>query len=925
MHAILFDAGPIIVSAVIAAAICLHVARGIHKAGVERYGGRILIFSAVINTGIVVLMLLLLGAMGLRGVLTPGGFHVLGLAVALFLLILPIRAIWIYASAPGRIMRQSGVTPLGAKEDRMEISAVVEVMGIQAPRILSSPLHRTPFVFGLSSRTACIVIPDTWSSVEANNRHVMLCHELAHIRNSDVGFMTWSFAFLHDLKWLLLLSPVVMLASLFSRQEYLPRAAVLYVACLLILWLLTNTVVRSRELLADSTVAMLIDSGKIARTFDEMLLAPSTGLRHSDTDSPDTILRIRSWLMDKAMFSMKARFWKAVARLTELAVPTHPPVSARLAAIHNRHSASADASRVRGTEAFWVGLTLGFLGVLIALGGFWTGKFLLGWEDDEQIVLLSYDCWGSIGPLLAAFIALFFALPAWSSLHPHVPAGRNLAHLLARSLYGLLGACCVQPFILLGGWSHIEIKVLLVLSIFWVLVTLVMGIVVEIVMLSLWLILRYKQRNFYADLSSILYSFGIGLLAILGYFTYGLVLLLGTRVFTGGCIIMGFLAGLFVFLLVTRDSRGCRTEQYMVLSLLSAGIRLEGSTYKRWSPLVGSLHMIVLCLVPAGVTSAIIHVLWYRSFGHIGNLVAAAIVLLLGCGIFVILDWQWPKRLHETGRQKICALLESQAFLRSEIPMESSRSIDRILRGIQIQVNISGRLATMTTDSMADLSFLASQRVGSGLRILEQARQWATECEARGGFGIWPRSGPRLSSTYQCLQILQETGGIQLADPNHHVLWILGLRTSDGSFRGPWSYRPKWEDTFFAVASLAILCSNLDGEARAKCLDYVRQTLVSEGIEKGQLDAVRYCLATAEILGGLDEEMANSAGQWLSLELDKLLLTNVAHNAENIHHAVYAYHILKERGISLFHPEQIGLLADRIAAALEAELASLRI
>jgi hypothetical protein len=83
---------------------------------------------------------------------------------------------------------------------------------------------------------------------------------------------------------------------------------------LLILWFLTNAVVRSRELLADATVAMLTDSGKIVRTFDEILLAPETGLCLGDTDSPGMILRIRSWLTDKAMFSKHATFWKVMAQ-----------------------------------------------------------------------------------------------------------------------------------------------------------------------------------------------------------------------------------------------------------------------------------------------------------------------------------------------------------------------------------------------------------------------------------------------------------------------------------------------------------------------------------------------------------------------------------------------------------------------------------
>lgn len=101
--------------------------------------------------------------------------------------------------------------------------------------------------------------------------------------------------------------------------------------------------------------------------------------------------------------------------------------------------------------------------------------------------------------------------------------------------------------------------------------------------------------------------------------------------------------------------------------------------------------------------------------------------------------------------------------------------------------------------------------------------------------------------------------------------------------------------------------------------------MIRKGIEERQLDAFYFCLATVHALRGLDEEIVVTANQWLSAELDRLLLTNVAHNAENVHHAVCAYHILKERGISLSHPEQMDLLADRIAAALEAELAALRI
>ncbi len=922
----LFDALPLLVSTAVAAWIGLHVARSIHSAGVEHYSGRILILAAITNTAIVALMLLLLSAAALRTALTPGGFHVADLTLGILLLILPVRAVWNYIKTPVRIIRPLGLTPIRIKEHRIEVAAVASAMGGAEPSILSSPRCRMPFVFGRDSKHTHLALPDTWNTVDASSRFIMLCHELAHIRNRDVGFLTWSAAFLNDLKWALLLSPIVMALSLLGGQAHLPRAAVLYVACLLILWILTNTVVRSRELLADATVAMLIDSGEIARTLDEILLAPETGLHLRDTGSSGVISRITDWVADKAMFSRHAAFWKPMARFAEMALATHPSVSVRRQAIHRGRTATADSVVDKG-QAFWAGLTLGVLAVLIALGGFWTGKYILGWDDDEQIVLLSYRCWGSIAPLAATFIALFFVLPAWSALRPHVPTGRNLARFLVQYLYGFLGACCVLPLILLGGWSQIEIRMLSVLSIMWVLVVLTTGLVINIVMLSLWLSLRYRRRSFLINLAWILYSCGMGIVAIFCYFACGLVLMSGGQTLAGGSLVFGLLIGLAIFMATSKESGVSGRDQYMVIASPQVLIALEGRAYRRWSPLAGSLHMIGMCLVPATVVSAVIYKVANRTLGHIEDPTTAVILLLLllGCSIFLFLDRRWPRRMHQVCRQKICALVEAQILVENGLSAKSSRSLDRVMEILHVQYDRRRSFGVTITHKVFELAVLVSYSERSGHWIRQHARQWALDCETSAGFGVWPSSGPRLSSTYQCLQVLQKTGGIQLSDPNHHVAWIRGLQTSDGSFRGPWSHRPRWEDTFHAVAALNMLGSVLDSAAKDRCLEWVGRTLTREGMDKGQLDAFHHCLAAADALQGMDEDLLRTASRWLSLELDRLLLTHVAHNAENIHHAVCAYHVLRERGASVSHPEQIALLAERINDALEAELAALRI
>lgn len=178
-----YTVGALLISVAISALIGLHVARGIHKAGAERYAGRILILAAITNTAIVALMLLLLSAMTLRGVVTPVGFRVMDLAVVLLLLLVPVRATWNYVKAPARIMRRFGLTPVGIDDYPLDVFAVAALMEIPAPRILSSPRCRTPFVFGRNSRQVQLAVPDTWSDVDASSRYIMLCHELAHIRN----------------------------------------------------------------------------------------------------------------------------------------------------------------------------------------------------------------------------------------------------------------------------------------------------------------------------------------------------------------------------------------------------------------------------------------------------------------------------------------------------------------------------------------------------------------------------------------------------------------------------------------------------------------------------------------------------------------------------------------------------------------------
>lgn len=64
--------------------------------------------------------------------------------------------------------------------------------------------------------------------------------------------------------------------------------------------------------------------------------------------------------------------------------------------------------------------------------------------------------------------------------------------------------------------------------------------------------------------------------------------------------------------------------------------------------------------------------------------------------------------------------------------------------------------------------------------------------------------------------------------------------------------------------------------------------------------------------------------KWLQVTFEKLLLTNIGLNYENVHHAVMTYHILNQITPHTSMSPKIELLKERIQSALDAELADIR-
>lgn len=201
-------------------------------------------------------------------------------------------------------------------------------------------------------------------------------HELSHIRNHDVGFLAWSNACLRDLRLLFVLFPILIIYGYAFGYSHTIPSICLYLACSFILFVMLRYVIRKRELLADLTAAMLIESGKVKdviisqeihTAMPNMSSRRQTKLKFAD--------KIQRWLSDKAMFSKSQKPWKLLLAVFDFFNLLHPATSGRVNTINSQNIIAQQPNSSLG-ESLWAGVSLGFLGVIIALYGNWLAAFI---------------------------------------------------------------------------------------------------------------------------------------------------------------------------------------------------------------------------------------------------------------------------------------------------------------------------------------------------------------------------------------------------------------------------------------------------------------------------------------------------------------------------------------------------------------------
>ena len=296
-------------------------------------------------------------------------------------------------------------------------------------------------------------------------------------------------------------------------------------------------------------------------------------------------------------------------------------------------------------------------------------------------------------------------------------------------------------------------------------------------------------------------------------------------------------------------------------------------------------------------------------------------LIIIGCILLVLIQLSERGKARIARRPKIHRLFHSLKLLSKPQFAENLNNIASVVNSYGLQDRkVLNRPANLTTGDIYEIYHLTKETCPE---LSERTIEWTQQCQQSGGFGLWPQSSPRLISTYQALSILKGNNQLDTVNSSEHISWIKSLRQQDGSFKGPWSKRNVWENTFFAVKSLNILKASLEADQAERCRQWCHCVL-QDGIAKDQPDSVYYSVTALEALDQVDEDTIHMTSNWLFEKIEKLLLANIGLNYENTHFVVMTYDILNQISPLTSMAPQIELLTDRIQTALDAELADIR-
>lgn len=797
------------------------------------------------------------------------------------------------------------------------------------PKVLFSAYENIPpATFGGGSANMNMVLPANFSQIIseatelAGHREAttslaefVLLHELSHIKNGDVLFLSWASCFLSSFK-LWLLPYCTLTVILMFWMEVIPWVAPLIARNVFFLafscvnfgafYLLILSVSRQREFLADARASVFLKTVELGlltgsrlnsrvRSVLKTLLSYITRLALATDLYTQMRMGSRLRILPKVVsFSGTgdSKTWRK--GFLGWLFATHPSANERVEALsHQKYVGTLNYVPSFGSSA-WIGV----VAILLYIGG----PLFLGTCSYGRTSSITDEINNYLTAAAVLFMALSFSLPFRNAFNYLPQLGTYIWHVFIKYLsctIFMIFTNLILTFITVaialamtepsgaGDFFRFTLTYSLLLSGCGALVSFLFAMAI-----GTGLILEKIDKGF--------------IIIAVSFLTPCLLILVGTKVlFFPEISLLSILtwfvvaAAAFGFLLLTNAFTAETRRSYSSSALFGKHeFPTKLSSRKFFWHVVVGFGTFAVGLLPIMLIIGIILFLFpvHRNlsletslFLIVPTFVAFSIVQLRELGSGITQSAQLLPQLLGFARVANIAGVTSDSPRNAAVAFTNRlRAKDSAYRGTTTAVNMETTFACV----------LPVKLLGGNCGDENTIVGWVLACQNNeGGFGVWPGATPTLVNTQKALCTLKLLGGTTQLDKEKHVNWLVSKCSAITSGSGG---RPVLEKLYLALDSLDMLgierpcVSEISlAEIKAYCQD-------GEKSCKDMFRLVR-CL---EILGSLTRNMKQKlCDQWVRPRAALFAVLRPDKNIEDISYYLRVVHILNGRDKDATHSQ----------------------
>lgn len=791
----------------------------------------------------------------------------------------------------------------------LKVKDVSEKLGLKRyPEILFSKyINISPFIFGKTAKRSYLVLPRNWEEILENVsgenekikvglRNFVIRHELSHVKHKDHIFIGLSFLFLKSFKyWISVTSLFVLVYSNITglrsvRYHSLPLLFTFFFYG--IFWLLSRSLSKHREFLADARGSLLAEGKEIEiistqeetkKSYIESFLnwfyvfsehrTEAIGISRCPTRFSSTLGYI------SGLFIRLGINKKSIGKLRELFF-THPESQIRIKRINDSHFLRDQSTVISNESAIWIGIITSYFLIIPYLFSY---EFFTLLQDIYNSSVFGK---AGVGSFLSVFTAIYIAILIYMPLKASTASNISYKKYLFISFERIMVASATSiltHFVLAGlmKFSHpYSVKM-----VSWVKGTLgdALG-TFQIYLPALFMISIISSVHFFA----------------LDYHSNENRIEQRKRM-NQGLFLTAYIITLILVSLLSRK-----------LSFVSivCGLFIGGTIYTS-----------VGIFFPASINHEK-QFAFYKIPGYIKKVDGSGIILLiigrefLPFTIFFFLGAGLAAQLHPPLifyflfviyiLYGILFYINIKKFRPSyeKVPLFLGNTYKQLTtlwilnpqRISEIEDVISGLISKYKLDDDSytvhrklkigniDATYYAIMSLKHAAQedIPESIYEWLFNLECNnGGFSPMKDLKARLESTFFALDILNHFGRLNKANTELHACWIKTLQDTKGFFSDRISISSKIKQTFYALSSLNFI-GKLDSINKKKCADWTMQTFLQS---KRSPESFYLFLKCLDILGELNEELKREVrNEWLPSKSLTLKNSKVEANISNYYY-----------------------------------------